>query len=205
MSEVQAARSGTRFPLLVSMSVFDMLRWPALLLGSCSYIVWVSIAQMPLFAEHVSLLGFVVGALTLVALFSLVAPRLSYVQCCPKYLLVRGPLYRLAVSYRRINSVSLADFSDFYLISEQSWGARRFLTHLFQRSSAKRITVIRIELTSLPFSYIWLRLWFNRYLFTVDENGMLLVVRDWMLLKREIDLYRTLFRERVARGDISYQ
>ena len=148
---------------------------------------------MPVFSDRASLLGFIVGPLTLVALVSLIAPRMAYVQCRPQYLLVSGPLCRLAVSYHRIMAVGLADFSEFYVPAEQAWFERRLLAPLVRSAHAGRLTVVSLELTSLPLTAGWLRLWFSRYVFTVDGNGMLLLVRDWMLLKREIEQHRKSF------------
>ena len=190
MPDAPSRCAGTRFPLLLSVRLFDMVRWPTLLLSVCSYMAWMSVAHMPVFLERASLLGFIVGPLTLVAIFSLIAPRMSYVQCRPQYLLVSGPLYRLAVSYHRITAVGLADFSEFYLHAEQPWFERRLLAPLVRSAHASRLMVVSLELTSLPLNSAWLRLWFSRYVFTLDGNGMLLMVRDWMLLKREIEQHR---------------
>ena len=203
--DIHRKSAGTRFPLLISVPVFEMVRWPVLFLSAGCYLAWMHSSNIPFFIARTSLWGFAFVTLSFIALFSVVAPRLAYVQCRPGYLLLSAPLYRMAISYRRINDVGLADFSEFYLRSEQGWISRLILKKLFRRSHGGRLTVVYLELTSLPLPFTWLRLWFSRYVFTVDENGLLLMVRDWMLLKREIEIYRKACRSKFEKNDITDQ
>ena len=186
----QGVRSGTRFRLLLYLRLFDMMRWPALLLVMFSYLLWVNATNIPLFAQREWLLWLLIGPAALLALFTIIGPHLAYVQCRRHYLLVSTPLYRVAISYRRIRAARPVNFAESYSLKQQSWSQRRFLHPLFCRAQANQLTAINVELTDFPLPQNWLRFWLNRYMFAGEGVGLLFMVRDWMLLNRQIQIHR---------------
>lgn len=200
MARQQQARPGKRYPLLLYQRLFESLRSRALLLAALAYVLWLIAVDIPLLAPRDWLLLVVVALAGLLFLFSYIGPKLAFVQCRPKFMLVSTPLYRIALSYGRMRSARPTDFTESYPIDSQKWSQRRFLRSLFKYADAGQLTAIEVELKKFPFSERWLRLWMSRYMFAVKSDGLLLLVRDWMSLSREIEDYRGAYvRRRTAR------
>jgi hypothetical protein len=115
-----------------------------------------------------------------VYLIVLVTPSLAYVQPRRDHLRIQTPLYRLKISYRRIQNSRPVDFARMFPPSSLRRGDRKLLAPFFGT------TALGIDLRGLPLSRLALRLFFSRYLFAPDQTGLVLVVRDWMALSRQI-------------------
>jgi hypothetical protein len=48
------------------------------------------------------------------------------------------------------------------------------------------MTALGLDLRGLPLSGLARRLFFSRFLFAPDQTGLVLIVRDWMALSRQI-------------------
>jgi hypothetical protein len=182
------AASGKHHQLLLYARLFAMLRPPAFFIALlCGGLRWFA-PRIPLLASELAqgLLLVVIALCSLLFLYTLVGPSLSYVQCRPTHLLVSTPLFRLAVSYARIRTVRPVRFAP----SDLGWSQRRFLEPFLG------MTVVSVDLKSFPLNEKLLRLWLNPYLFAGDATGFLLLTKDWMATSRDIDANRTEWKMR---------
>jgi hypothetical protein len=114
-------------------------------------------------------------------LIVLVTPSFAYVQPRPDHLRVQTPLYRLKVSYRRIQNVRPIEFGRMFPPASLSRGERRLLAPFFGT------TAVGVDLHGLPLARLALRLFFSRFLFATDQPGLVLLVEDWMALSRQLN------------------
>ena len=180
------AAAGKKHRLLLYTRLFGVLRVPSLLIAvSCGLLWWFAPAP---FDSDLAQAGLLVVAVICGLLFSyaLVGPALSYVQCLPKYVCVRTPLYRLVISYSRIRTVRPILFSPAGL----RWSQRSFVEPFVGR------TFVALDLSRYPLSERWLRLWLNEFMFDKDFTGLLFVTEDWMALSRDIDVHRSEWKTR---------
>ncbi len=190
-------RPGKRFRLRLYERLFAMLRWPSFLLAVSTYVLWWIAPDHPLLAAGQGLLPIISAICFILFIVSLIAPFLCYVQCHAKYLLISTPVYRLSVSYSRIDMVTAVNFGQQYPFSRQRWSQRRFLEPLFFERSGQ-LTVVAVWVRQYPLPLRWLKLWFTDYMFAPDSPGFLFMVNDWMGLSHQIEDYRSAWRERRA-------
>jgi hypothetical protein len=181
------ASTGRRHPLLIYRRLFGAWRAPSLLiavmLGGLWW--WPPPALSSLLAQG-ALLGGAVTAL-LLFVYTLVAPRMAYVQCGPTALRVSVPLFRLAISYSRIRTTRPLEFRP------NARGSRLWLAEPYLGR-----TVVAVDLMSYPIAPRWLRLWLNEFILPGDFMGLVLVTPDWMTLSRDIDTHRSEWKGRRA-------
>jgi hypothetical protein len=182
------AASGKHHPLLLYARLFAMLRPPAFFIALLCGVLWWFAPRIPLFSSELAqvLLLVVIVLCSLLFLYTLVGPALSYVQCRPTHLLVSTPLFRLAISYARIRNVRPVKF----VPPKLGWSQRRFLEPFLG------MTVVAVDLKSFPLNEKLLRLWLNPYMFGGDATGFLLHTKDWMATSRDIDVHRTEWKTR---------
>jgi hypothetical protein len=175
------ATASRRYPLLLYDHLYALWRLPALMVALLAFgLAWW--APGPLAGSLVARGGLAMtGALAaIVCVYALIGPRLAYVQCRPTYLLLRTPLFRLAISYSRVRTTRPIPFNP----AITGWGDSRFVDPLRGR------TQVAVDLSRYPISRRWLRLWLLRYLLPADFLGLQLLVHDWMSLSRDIESHR---------------
>ena len=175
-----------RLPLLIYARLFSLWRLPALLIAALLGLLWWQapgpVAEAPLSA--VVLIGSV-AALALFV-FTLVGPRLSYVQCQPTHLRVNTPFFRLAISYSRIHTTRPVPFNP----AQVRWTQAALVQPFRGR------TMVAVDLNRYPVSLRWLRLWLNEFMLPAEFLGLQFLVADWMGLSRDIEVHRGQWKTR---------
>jgi hypothetical protein len=172
--------SSPKHPLLIYRRLFSAWRTTALLIAVTSVPLW-WLAPAPvntLWLQAAFLTLTVVAGVLFV--YTLVGPALSYVQCLPNHLLLSTPLYRLAISYRRIQTTRPVPFAPQGVRWTKRWLAESFAGQ----------TALAVDLNGYPVERRFLRLWLNEFVLPQDLLGVLLLTPDWMHLSREIEAHR---------------
>lgn len=177
-------KPGKKFPLLLYERFFSMVQWPSLLIAIGAGALWWFAPPLPLLASRENWLALAGGLSALLFLGAFAARFFSYVQCQPGYLLIRTPLFRVAVSYSRIQYVRSVIVKDLFPSAQQKWNQRQSIEPFLSS------TVVAVNLKGYPLDERLLKLWLNNFMFTRDTPGFLFIVRDWMSLSREIDAYK---------------
>jgi len=172
----------TKFPLLVYQRVFKMWFGPSLMLLVASVVLIVFEADAMGDWQWVLLPLLLIAAG--LAIYSLLA-RSCYVQAHPQALRVKSPLYRLVVSYGRVNVVRPTPFKAQFPPESLSWSQRRLAESLYGH------TCIVAELKGYPVSKTWVAFWFHRLFLPRQVEGLALVVEDWLQLSNEFESART--------------
>jgi len=188
------AKAGRRHTLLIYARQFGQWRLPALLIGLALLgLAWLAPGPLAALLPRAALLVGAAAALLLNG-YSLLGPRLAYVQCRPTHLRVSTPLFRLAISYDRIHTARPVPFEPAHLSGSQASLARPFIGK----------TMLALDLNGYPVSRRWLRLLLNPLLLPDKFIGLQLLVADWMALSRDIEVHRSQWQGRErdrARGD----
>lgn len=174
------SNSDRRHPLLIYARLFARWRTPALLLVIV-FLVLAAWAPGPL-ADDVVRLALLVGGAASLLLFgySLLGPRLSYVQCRPTHLRVSTPVFRMAISYNRIYTARPVPFD----LVNASGGQESLV------ASLRGMTMLALDLNGYPVARRWLKLLLNPCLLPDKFIGLQLLVPDWMALSRDIEVHR---------------
>jgi hypothetical protein len=141
--------------------------------------------------RHLILLA--VGAGWALSLYGLMARGMAYVQCFPRYLRIQTPILPLNISYRRIEETRLVQIGKVFSF-EQEKAARRTWPETYWG-----MTAVTIDLNSLPANEKWLRLWFDRYLFSPETRGFVFLVEDWQEFSRQLNAALGRYRAQRAR------
>jgi hypothetical protein len=120
-------------------------------------------------------------ALILFSFFFIITRHMAYVQAREDHLRLVTPFINLKVSYQRVRSIYPVNFIQLFPLKEASWSQRRFLEPFYGK------TAVALELTTLPLSRNFLRLFFAPQMFLPTTRGFVLLVDDWMELSTEID------------------
>ena len=178
--------SNRRHSLLIYIRLFARWRTPALLL----VIMFLALAAWApgALAEDVARLALLTGGLASLLLwgYSLLGPRLSYVQCRPTHLRVSTPLFRLAISYNRIITSRPVPFEP----AQVGAGQEAIVAPL------RGMTMLALDLNGYPVARRWLKLLLNSFLLPDKFMGLQLLVPDWMALSRDIEVHRTQWQMR---------
>jgi hypothetical protein len=188
------AKSIRRHPLLIYQRAFAQWRTPAVLVTLLfAALAWW--APGPLAEVGVRILfGAGAGVGLLLVLYSLVGPRLCYVQCKATHLLVSAPFFPLAISYSRVYTARPTPFEPHDVPWTHESLVRPFLG----------MTMLALDLNGYPVSKRWLKLLLNPYLLPERFVGLQLLVPDWMALSRDIEVHRSQWKTRdrdFSKGD----
>jgi hypothetical protein len=156
--------------ILLATAVFD---WFVPLFGGYWFVVWLLIAALMLLWIYYA---FLVRRAALIVL--------------PKYMVLRGPLTEVKISYGRVASVTASHMSQ-HFESQTLKGRERFIVEPLYKYSCGFV-----ELFSFPKTLNKKgRRHFSRFLFSPRRTGLLLVVDDWMQLSRDVEVARQKWRE----------
>ena len=181
-----ANSNGRQHPLLIYRRLYALWRPLALVITLLWLLLW-WFAPAP-FDSELSQLAVLTaaGLFGLFFLYTLAAPRLTFVQCRPTHLLLSTPLFRLAVSYSRIRTTRPVLFDP-----PRSRGGQELLV-----GPLRGLTAVAVDLNRYPISVRWLRLWLNEFLVPDNFIGLVLLTPNWMELSRDIDTFRTHWKAR---------
>ena len=186
--------STRRHPLLIYARLFAVWRTPALLIAvMCMLLAWLAPGGLADDRLRI-LLALGAGAGWLLFGYTIIAPRQTYVQCQPTHLRVSLPLFRLAISYSRINTTRPVAFNP----ANVSWTQETAIRSL------RGMTMVAVDLTGYPLARRWLRLVLNEFVLPDNFLGLQFLVPDWMALSRDIDVHRSQWATRDrdrSRGD----
>lgn len=183
---MKSTKIGKRHTLLFYRRFMDQL-WPiTLFLGVFLLAFWwwkeLLVPEMPALFSAV-ILGSGVFALAL-GIFALLARNMTYAQARSGYFAVVTPFLRLKISYRRIRAVHPAEFQQLFPVQNTGWAQKEFLSPFYGK------TVLVVELFSFPVHPRWLRLFLPAPMFLPTTTGLVFVVKDWMLLSTDIDIFQ---------------
>jgi hypothetical protein len=129
--------------------------------------------------------------------FTLLGPSFAYAQPRRDHLRLQTPIYRLKISYRRIQATRPVDVARTFPPASLRPAERGLLDPFYGR------TAVGVDLTELPLPQGLLRLFFSRLFFAPDLTGMLLIVDDWMAFSHQltarVDAWRQSRQERARR------
>ncbi len=174
---------GDRFPLLLYQRIISQRRWVAFWLAACLLSLWYAVSRSllswPLPPTDQWLLA---GGVVALAnwLFAWIGPRLAFVRAMPDHLYLRTPIFRLKVSYRRIESTRPVDLAKLFPADTLRLADRRLLAPFAGTTS------FGVDLFSLPVRASILRLFLSPYMLAPDHPGFLLVVPRWLDLSHQL-------------------
>lgn len=142
------------------------------------------------------------GVISLVFwVFTKLSSRLAYAQPREDHLRVQTPIYRLKISYRRIENTRPFDLAKVFPPSTLKRGERWLLKPFYGA------TALVIDMYDWPLRPAVLRLFFNKFFLAVDQPSFVLLVEDWMTLSNKLSSlmgeWRTSRQERSRRPGIS--
>jgi hypothetical protein len=177
-----AKKRGKRFPLLIYERMWKKWGLPSLLVALASGVLWLLAPRVYFLPSSLRTL-ILVPALASFAIFAyaFMARRMAWVQCRPGHLHIQTPIYPLAVSYGRIKAVRPSELGHIFDPSKEKPGRRDWLRPYWGK------TAMVVEISKFPVKKEWLRLWFNRYMFSPGVTGFVFLVDDWMTLSRQLD------------------
>jgi hypothetical protein len=126
------------------------------------------------------------GAVILFAftVFALFARNMGSIQARQDHIRISTPFLRLKIGYKRIKAVRPAVFGALFPPESSGWGTRHFLEPYYPK------TALVIELSSLPLSRSFLKLFLSPQMFQPRTNNLIFLVDDWMALSTEIESRR---------------
>lgn len=182
------ARVRARHPLLLYRRLAGYWRLPSVLLVllSAGLLIWNHAVWQEL--RLVLVLTFLLPLVLLILTF--IMSRLAYVQCREDALLIQLPLHRLRVPYESVLETRAAFMYELFPPSKQPFSSRGFLDPLWEMSA------VVLRLRYLPQPRQQLRLWMDSRM--IIQDGMVLLVKDYMGLRREIQHAMTHWRAGVG-------
>jgi hypothetical protein len=117
----------------------------------------------------------------------------SYVEARPTALHVRAGLVGMNISYRRITSVFPISLEQHYPPAGLKRWERIMVEPLLKISSTG------VELKGFPMDERWLRRLWSKFMFMTKQKGLILTVRNPLLLNQQIDHHRDRFLERLEK------
>jgi hypothetical protein len=178
-------RQKTRFRLLPYQILARRWMVPAILLIPAGIAFRWGVPQIEIFESNYADFGWVIsivgGLLTVYAIMA----SLSCVVFQKERFILRAPLYPLAVSYKRIKLVHPIELRLLFPKKQ----IKRMHYRLYYKLWGMTVPVVMLE--GLPLPRWWIKLWFHPLLIHPDEDGIILVVKDWMGCSRALDSMRT--------------
>lgn len=176
--------SGKKQPLLMIRRSLDRLCLATLLFGLLLLGIWAFpwLAGVDYISKGTqSLLSVSSVVLLTLSMFSLLAGKRAYVQVQPTYLCLVTPLLRLNISFKRLRSAHPALVQQLFPPRDSGWARRAYLRPFYGK------TAVVVELKGYPLNPVLLRLFFTRELFSPQNEGLVLLVPDWMAFSTELD------------------
>jgi len=187
-----ASPHGSKFRLVIYDRLIGRFRWPTFLLAALLLGLWFAnrrgLIPWPAPPGDAFLLSGGLVALAC-ALFVWVGPVTSYVQPRKDHLRLQTPIYRVMISYRRVLGTRPVDLTKLYPPASLRSSQRRLIQPLFGK------TAIVVDVQELPVPRLVMRLFLNRFFFSPDHTGLVLLVDQWMELSKQLstrlDTHRT--------------
>jgi hypothetical protein len=184
VNDMKTTKSGPRRNLLLYQRMMDRL-WRVTLPLGLFVLAWWNWGGRVFFAPlepPIDLITLCCGiALVCFSVFFIITRHMAYVQARQDHIRLVTPFIKLKISYQRVRSLHPVNFTQLFPPNQTSWSARRFLRPFYGK------TALALELTALPFSKGFLRLFFAPQMFLPTTNGFVLLVDDWMDLSMDID------------------
>jgi hypothetical protein len=175
--------SGDRFRLLVYREAIGRYRAPAFLIAVLLFGLWFARPRLPLAWPPIEMTPWLLAggvASALLFVFTWLAPGLAYAQARRDHLCVQTPIYRMKISYRRIQNTRPVDVGRMFPRSSLRGSDRELLAPLYGK------TALGVDLRGWPINRRFLRLFFHRLLFAPDTDGLVLIVDRWMTLSNQL-------------------
>lgn len=183
------AKAGRRYPLVIYTRMIDRW-WPAILLLGLATIALAWPFYQDLYTRitepwrWMTLAG--VGAGTvLISLFMLLMRKSAFVQPFSDHLLLATPIFRLNISYRRIQRTTTATMATLFPPKSIRGMKRDILEPL------AGMTAVVVELNAYPISRATLNFFLSSFFFKDKTPHFVLLVQNWMGLSTEIESMRT--------------
>ncbi|MCC6905450.1 MAG: hypothetical protein IT326_06360 [Anaerolineae bacterium] len=123
----------------------------------------------------------------------------SFVEARPQSLRVRAGLLTLDFSYARLSMIRLVQFSAQYPPQLLRPGERALVSPLLSATGTA------VDMRSWPVQPRLLRRIWSRFMFASEGDSLMFIVRDAMLLNRQIDNYIEQYRIRQANQEHRYK
>lgn len=181
-----AKKRGKRFRLLLYERIWQKWGLLSLLVTLASGMLWLLAPRIQILPSSLRIL-ILLPTLASFAIFAyaFMARRMAWVQCRPSHLHIQTPIYPLAVSYARIKVVRPTEFFHVFDPSKEKPARQNWLRPYWG------MTAVVMEISKFPIKKNWLRLWFNRYMFSPEVTGFVFLVDDWMTFSRQLDDFRS--------------
>lgn len=183
------AKAGRRYPLVIYTRMIDRW-WPAILLLGLATMALAWPFYQDLYTRitepwrWMTLAG--VGAGTvLISLFMLLMRKSAFVQPFNDHLLLATPIFRLNISYRRIQRTTTATMATLFPPKSIRGMKRDILEPL------AGMTAVVVELNAYPISRATLNFFLSSFFFKDKTPHFVLLVQNWMGLSTEIESMRT--------------
>ena len=172
-------KAGKRRPLLLYQQFNEANFWWAIMIVaiSAALLMWNPARLQP----YRLLMGITLAGVGLILVLTFLFRLAAYVHCGPSGLFLRTPLQRVLIPYEQIRLTRPTVLYELFPPKEQRWTQRAFLSPLWGK------TAVVVEMDKLPRPAAWLRLWMGKYMVCPDVVGLVVLVRDWMGLRAELD------------------
>lgn len=189
---------GQPFPLLLYHRVVSRYRRPSWLLAALLLGLWLAVRLGIVGWPAPSGAPWLFAGGSVAALFwgfTMVGPRLAYVQTREDHVRLQTPIYRLKVSYRRILTSRPVSVAKTYDLGPLSRAERRLLEPFLGK------TALSLDLRGYPLRPVLLRFFFHPFFLAPDGTGFVLIVDDWMELSEQLSDHLEAYRaKRSDRG-----
>lgn len=180
-----AEKTKIRFKLLPYRILARHWMFPAILMIPAGIGLWWSIDRFDFINPVYNNLGWLISIVgALITLYTILA-HLSHLSLQENRLVVHAPIHPMAVSYERIKLIHPMEFRLLFPKNKVKRAQYRLYRKLW------RMTVPVVILEGMPMPKWWIKLWFHPFLLHPDEDGLVLVVDDWMACSRALDTLRT--------------
>ena len=157
------------------------MRSKLLLLGLALLVLAVIDLVRPFLGDFWYLVWIVLGVVVILWVYYAILVRRAGLVITPSYLLLRGPLKQVKISYGRVDTVTSTQMSQHFNFKELNGRERSLVKPFFGA------TCSFISLNSWPKALTQRTLWFPRLLFGVRRQGLLLASPNWMQLNRDVE------------------
>ena len=183
------AKAGRRYPLVVYTRMIDRW-WPAIFLLGLATMALAWPFYQDLYTRltepwrWMTLVG--VGAgVVLISLFMLLMRKSAYVQPFSDHLLLATPIFRMNISYRRVQRTSTANMTALFPPKSMRGMKRDIIEPL------AGMTAVVVDLNAYPISRGMLSFFLSSFFFKDKTPHLVLLVQNWMGFSTELESMRT--------------